>query len=189
MDEDPTTAPDGGFTRNSLLVSGYFVAWLRTQLDEDEAVAWDVQNFDHLPHPRPYPLWPSDDVSVSCELTWAPHQATEPHHTPHIVLDAYGDGVAVPAAENLDAQGVTAHIARHDPARVLADITAKRAILQLWEHTSARRREGVESEARAWLMDQVVAALVSPHTGSAEPDNSDGEDRPPQSGIINTPPP
>ncbi len=60
----------------------------------------------------------------------------------------------------VDADANGAHIARHDPGRALADVAALRAVLTIWEREDAGRHRDAESEARAWLMDEVVAALA-----------------------------
>ncbi|MFD8882376.1 DUF6221 family protein [Streptomyces erythrochromogenes] len=87
------------------------VQFIRDRLNNDEQVAraamWDEQ---------------SD--------TWTarPPQA---RYEQYIVADYCDDGVVVVTPENADADGVGQHIARHDPARVLAEVDAKRRTLDL----------------------------------------------------------
>lgn len=81
------------------------VTFLRARLDEDEAVARDLP-------PRWFVGergWVLDAEEID------PHAEDEQH-------DSIAQAMVTPAA---------AHIARHDPARVLAEVAAKRAILRL----------------------------------------------------------
>lgn len=50
-----------------------------------------------------------------------------------------------------------------DPARVLAEVDAKRRIVELWERENGERHLHAEGEARAWLMDEVLQALALPY--------------------------
>jgi hypothetical protein len=87
------------------------VEWLRAQLDEDERIAraacWDEQ---------------SD--------AWTVRPPREKYER-YTVVDYLDDGVVVVTPENADADGVGQHVARHDPARVLREIDAKRKLLDL----------------------------------------------------------
>ncbi|MFB7832023.1 DUF6221 family protein [Streptomyces sp. NPDC056056] len=57
------------------------------------------------------------------------------------VLDAYEDGVVGDVdPQGNDDEGVARHIARHDPARVLAEVDAKRQIIEQHERYAAERR-------------------------------------------------
>lgn len=93
------------------------VQWLTTQMDEDEQIAraacWD----DHSD------VW-----------TARPPQASYERCT---VVDYLDDGVVAVTPENADDDGVGQHIARHDPARVLREIEAKRQLLEEFSQTGA----------------------------------------------------
>jgi hypothetical protein len=79
------------------------VDFLRARLDEDEAAARAARKYTDR------------DWDASGDSVYADH--AEP------VVQAY---VNLPQVY----EGVVAHIARHDPARVLADVKAKRAIVR-----------------------------------------------------------
>lgn len=83
-------------------------------------------------------------------------------------------GHAVVSTERMDS-GVQAHIARHNPARVLAEVEAKRRILDKWQDPATVERfpDGVhdgrdwdEREAqvsRARTIDRLVRLLALPY--------------------------
>ncbi len=50
------------------------------------------------------------------------------------------------------------HIARHDPARVLADITAKRELIAIWQ-----RMEDSDSTEAGWFADKILEQLLAPY--------------------------
>jgi hypothetical protein len=91
------------------------VEFLRARLDEDEAVARAASDGpwirgaerDHL----------ADNVVYGQSASWAVHIT-------QVCNVDYG--------HNRDADST--HIARHDPQRVLADVAAKRAIVDAYEH-------------------------------------------------------
>ncbi|MGP4085473.1 DUF6221 family protein [Streptomyces sp. KR55] len=90
------------------------VAFVRARLDEDERIAHAASWADEANawHAEPSPFGARDNGQ-----RW-------------FIEDAMDDGVVThvdPAAS--DDEGVARHIARHDPARVLAEIDAKRRIL------------------------------------------------------------
>lgn len=93
------------------------VQFLRDRLAEDEqtarAATWDEWDSAH---------W-----------TARPPQASYDRYT---VADHLDDGVVVVTPENADADGVGQHVARHDPARVLREVEAKRRMLD--EHVPRR---------------------------------------------------
>lgn len=99
------------------------VQFLRARLDEDErearAAMWDEQS----------DVW-----------TARPPQA---RYEQYIVADYCDDGVVVVTPENADPDGVGRHIARHDPARVLVEVNAKRRAL---DHYQAVRTHAKGSE-------------------------------------------
>ncbi|MFF5773857.1 DUF6221 family protein [Streptomyces californicus] len=94
------------------------VQFLRDRLAEDEqaarAATWDEWDSAH---------W-----------TARPPQAAYERYT---VADHLDDGVVAVTPENADADGVGQHIARHDPARVLREVEAKRRLLTDYEENAA----------------------------------------------------
>jgi hypothetical protein len=103
-------------------VSDDLVAFLRARLDEDEQAARAV----HVPPdwhqgPGDDPEWASDEMV----LWWPPE-----FHTPY-EQDKHWRGLTVNTPE------LAAYLARHDPARVLAEVDAKRRLLKM--HTTRRR--------------------------------------------------
>ena len=50
-----------------------------------------------------------------------------------------------------------AHIVLHDPARVLREVEADRKLLACWHEQDSRRSNSAEDEARAWLLDSLLA--------------------------------
>ncbi len=90
------------------------VQWLRGQLDEDERIARAAAWCDEAAswHAEPSPFGARDKGQ-----RW-------------YIEDAMDDGVVThvdPAAS--DDEGVARHLARHDPARVLREVDAKRQII------------------------------------------------------------
>jgi hypothetical protein len=96
------------------------VEWLRERLDEDEQTAKVAGRF----HPPPWRLDP--EVQTSMELgRW--------------IADAQEEGVVV-----ANGDWAAKHIARLDPARVLAEVEAKRELID--EHAEYEWAETIESE-------------------------------------------
>jgi hypothetical protein len=114
------------------------VAFITARLDEDEATALDAL------HP--------DAVSPGVWMT--EHHGDDPP-TCHIAEDRAGHywsvahDVFVPNAE---------HIARHDPARVLREVAAKRRILAAAAEYSPELEHGDNGE---WAFDLVVRELAA----------------------------
>ncbi|MFJ8929200.1 DUF6221 family protein [Streptomyces sp. NPDC102364] len=95
------------------------VQWLGAQLDEDERIARAVR----VPHdwhqgPGDDPEW--TDSEMVC--MWPPE-----FHTPY-ERDKHWRGLTVEGPE------LAAHIAEHDPARVLREIDTKRQLIALHPH-------------------------------------------------------
>jgi hypothetical protein len=87
------------------------IIWLRTQYDADERIATSAAGA--------YPHWVASSGAVCQQDTGGSgYLATGPYET------------------DLD-EDVIEHMVLHDPARVLADIAAKRAILDEYERASA----------------------------------------------------
>ncbi|WP_052397247.1 DUF6221 family protein [Streptomyces sp. NRRL F-5123] len=94
------------------------VAFLRARLDEDEAIVRTLaEPPDWHTGPGDDPGW--TDESVVC--MWPPE-----HHTPY-EQDKHWRGLTASSPE------LAAHIARHDPARVLRDIEAVRGVLGIYD--------------------------------------------------------
>ncbi|MFD4830125.1 DUF6221 family protein [Streptomyces uncialis] len=91
------------------------IAFLRARLDEDEAEARGTgMPLDWHQGPGPEdPEW----ASAEMVLMWPPE-----HHTPY-ERDKHWRG------RTLDSAGQAGHIARHDPARVLREVEAKRMLI------------------------------------------------------------
>jgi hypothetical protein len=102
MSRDPRDVPE-------LPTLVEFLPWLRARLDEDEQVARAALQHENVPG-----VWNAigsgtkDDHDLSY---WAVHQ------------------VAVPRWSEPSARDLMTHIARHDPARVLAEVAATRRIV------------------------------------------------------------
>lgn len=106
------------------------VQWLGAQLDEDERIArgatwhpdagaWVAEQSEYGSKFKPQPRW--------------------------FILDSMDDGVITDVdAQASEPEGVARHIVRHDPARVLREIDAKRQLLA--EHTpgTPKGRPGME---------------------------------------------
>lgn len=137
------------------------VEWLRAQLDVDEQAALAVR--------EEYRSWWQDGLY--------------PETGPRKVVSTYGHLMAQPPADI--AAEITGHIGRHDPARVLREVEAKRRILDLYAEAqqrakteSWRRDQGMGSPtdlaaaaARAAALAQVVrlhAAALSDRPGYRE---------------------
>jgi hypothetical protein len=52
---------------------------------------------------------------------------------------------------------------RWDPARALAEVEAKRRIIDLYEAQSARQYENAMEEDRTWVLESAVRALTLPY--------------------------
>jgi len=128
------------------------VTWLRAQLDDDERIARAVP----------------DHRQRNGELHW---QEISPDSQPGLVGDQCGNVVT------LGGPGGTSrwhgeHIARHDPARVLAEVDAKRRILDevadeatgLDMQVDGEFRVGSRDEkAEPYLGDKLVRLLALPY--------------------------
>lgn len=90
------------------------VEFLRARLDEDEQVAQEALN------------------DGSGEWTWdCPHEGlADPPPSHDLCAEVRGEWIVV-YNEGGHTPGQARHIARHDPARVLRDVTAKRRIVDL----------------------------------------------------------
>jgi hypothetical protein len=127
-------------------VTDDLIAFIRAQLDDDERVAreatagpWTTTGNGGITH---------DGPSLS---------QTNPAFGRYVVasVGAYDRG----CPNRADAE----HIARHDPGRVLAEVAAKRAVLDLFDASTDQ-----QLHPDAWVvMKQAVIALAQPYTGRA----------------------
>lgn len=134
------------------------VAFLRAQYDKDEQAAraatdgaWEVIGSDH-----PYPAYPGEQVTAG--RGWS-ISLKEPR---------VGD-----VASELS-RGDAAHISRHDPARVLADLAAKRRTLGMLADAQQQLKAAYREERTADVamyvgkvsaLHDVVKALAAPYEG------------------------
>ena len=119
------------------------VAWLREQIDEDERVAQDARGH----------VWRYD-----------------PERSTALVVDA-GSGQAIayrPRSGDAPSAGDGIHIARWDPARVLAEVAAKRAILDHCVSTIRHAGDppGIDPED-VTAVEHVIHLLAQPFAGRA----------------------
>lgn len=104
-------------------MSDDLIAWLRAQLDEDERAANAA-------------TWTEDPNGNAWRVV--PPKA---HYERLIVADGFDDGVVLVTPENGEPEAIAEHIARHNPARVLVEVEAKRRILSLGDVTAEMRAE------------------------------------------------
>lgn len=122
------------------------VAFLRARLDEDEAVALAVSNGPHSPE-----TWTAKSYKEGARNWRVDGQVS-------VVVDgAFGPDAA--------------HIARHDPARILAEIEGKRQIIREWEDAKATAeadRTDVSARVAMLAFGIALRAVAAPCT--AHPD-------------------
>ena len=87
---------------------------------------------------------------------WSPTWSVDPEEWATGVGVQDGDGRSVAAVHGTYHAD---HIARHDPARVLADLAAKRKLLQLWRTIDV----GVYSPDANQLADAMMQQLLAPY--------------------------
>lgn len=104
----------------------------------------------------------AEDEQVACATggRWwqPPAQPTE-------VLDSGGGGF------NTFLRSRAAHIARHDPGRALAEVDAKRRIIDRYERQVAKAAENAMEEDRAWILGEITALLALPHASHPDYNN------------------
>lgn len=116
------------------------IAFLTARLDEDEAVAREAASA--LPGDEGY--------------GWrAVHRYLETHPASgeSFIVDTSSELVARPASARSYDRAVADHIARHDPARVLREVAAKRAIVEAYRQS----RDILMDNRQTW--DLVRAAV------------------------------
>ncbi|CAM5250209.1 hypothetical protein SGLAM104S_01610 [Streptomyces glaucescens] len=122
------------------------VQWLRAQLDEDERIAREAMS---VAGPTPgagqwqYGPRASDEGGRHWAVTTTPPNDTVP------AVQVAGSGMS----GGLHEEALAAHIARHDPERVLREVNAKRQIIDLYAAAveervavRARMREVIHSD-------------------------------------------
>ncbi len=115
------------------------VTFLRERLDEDEAVARESERA----HPSP---WRWGNTALGQRTPYALHDARTGW-----VLGCSPGGV--PSIIPAD------HIARHDPARVLREVAAKRSVLDMF-----LRADALDPETQVWLeVVRHLAAVYADH--------------------------
>lgn len=125
------------------------VRWLAACLDEDERIARAVR----VPHdwhqgPGDDPEWTDEEMVCM----WPPE-----FHTPY-ERDKHWRGLTVEGPE------LAAHIAEHDPARVLAEIDAKRGILgDLAEEIRWGARKGLDYQDGVNACERTLKRLALPY--------------------------
>ena len=107
--------------------------FLRARLDEDDSVAREAS----YPHPKWIVRKPWND----------PRDPNRPQVSTEMVYRPDGSGTSTgialtPPHQVYDGHKIVPHIARHDPARVLADVEAKRRIVDL--HDRAHECSGLD---------------------------------------------
>jgi hypothetical protein len=122
-------------------VSDSLVQFVRDRLCEDAQIAraacWDEQS----------DAW-----------TYRSPQGADAKYERHTIVDYCGDGVVVVVTpENADAEGVGRHVARHDPARVLSEVEAKRLLLA--EHLPLLLSSSQRFFCDCQAQDGVITAL------------------------------
>lgn len=143
------------------------VEWLRQQLDDDERVAKTAVISAHQgpnayqPHPE-LATWryvPGGEV----EYVSTPEMERHEYHEPYrVTCDSEG---ILPAVD----ESVGAHIARHDPARALAQVAAHREILDLYQSAASHAdlpegvHDGRDSDERE--RDEDVAEVLKEVVG------------------------
>ncbi|MEU9789094.1 DUF6221 family protein [Streptomyces sparsogenes] len=131
-------------------MSDDLVAFLRARLDEDERIARAVR-VPHDWHQGPGdddPEWVGDEMV----LMWPPE-----FHTPY-EQDKHWRGLTVEGPE------LAAHIAAHDPARVLRDIDARRSIVEdLAEALRWGERKGPDYQDGMEACERTLKRLALPY--------------------------
>lgn len=129
-------------------MSGDLVAFLTARLDEDEAAAAEA----------------GEDSGP--EWRW------QPEELPGMVV-ASGSGEIVVYDEGRPTGAGGAHIARYDPARVLAGVAAKRAILAAYERQFTERKShpgDLAASGALLALHGAVKALAAVYSGHPDYD-------------------
>jgi hypothetical protein len=139
------------------------VSWLRTRLDEDERVALEAAHHDRIWQYADSGSGPTVRTGSLAEDLWS-REGNPSVWTCDDIEDGCPD-----VASAWEAEGQ--HIARWDPARVLAEVKAKRRILdeyQTWCESSDSNRDPVDSQAEhdiASGLELAIKLLAQPYAG------------------------
>jgi hypothetical protein len=129
------------------------VAWLRACIDEDERAALAANVKQNDPD-----WWVSPVTAAPGNYTVRSRRDNRP-----IARVQTLDGDDIPAGI-LDGDAVASHIARHDPARVLAEVKAKREIVRALED---QLRDDDTDETANWML-ATLAAIYADRPGYRE---------------------
>ncbi|RPK76550.1 hypothetical protein EES45_23005 [Streptomyces sp. ADI97-07] len=120
------------------------VQFLRDRLDEDAAAAQSAA---------------SQEGGGTWEVLRLP-----PMDTPSVCGRPQPGEYALPVIVDLDDHERAAHIARHDPARVLAEVDTKRLLMYQFENRgNSVRGSGQSSTGGVW--DSLLRMLALPYSG------------------------
>jgi hypothetical protein len=134
------------------------IAELRAALDAEEASARVLaEPHDWRAGPGADPTW-EDESTV---YMWPPE-----FHTPY-EEDKHWRGLTTSSPE------LAVHIARHDPAFVLADIAAKRKLLDLYE-AAAEESDDYEHGQHAASLLSAIETLAEAYGITTEEENTGG---------------
>jgi len=124
--------------------------WLQEQLDHDERIAREATALEWVcaserdgkpGHWRGIKAW-----LVTAAVSADPLAAIQP----------VGDEIA-----RCESARDTTHIARHDPAHVLADIAAKRSVINVFVSKAAEHQS---HWSEMWFAKEVLGALAEPYS-------------------------
>jgi hypothetical protein len=125
------------------------ITFLRAQLDEDERIAQEAVQYGDAD----WHLNSADNVALSSSLTTGGEQLVP------ITADRWRHPM-------IEGSGPVAHIAAHDPARVLRETDAKRKILDEFEQADRYSRttwgQSNADQSRARTLGKVVRLLALP---------------------------
>jgi hypothetical protein len=141
------------------------ITWLRAQLDEDGRVAREAA---HANPGSAADRWSAEKAdNRDSNGIWGTAWAIGPERVKGIVM-------AICPADILPR--ISTHIARHDPARVLAEVEAKRRIVDLCWARAEARDGGYEPDAsissievdNLWTVVEHLAAVYADRPGYRE---------------------
>lgn len=129
------------------------VAFLRARLDEDEQVARAACEYAEA-------TWLLDEEFGETVLWWPPEPRIaekERQHGLPVVSDEW-------RGQTIESGGtrIAPHIARHDPARVLREVEAKRRLLYQFEHHGNSVRATV-APSTGGVWDDLLRMLALPY--------------------------
>jgi Family of unknown function (DUF6221) len=122
------------------------ITWLRAQLDDDERVARAASMAP----------WLRDEANASIRHSGPSASKSSESFGMYVIASVGAHDIGRPSHEDAE------HIARWDPARVLAEIDAKRRILDMWADAQDAEFPNFEGGYAAAL-DDVVSRLALPY--------------------------